>query len=542
MRYSILICLLAFLSLKQALAQKGTDHDKFARKFYQHYSYDESKVENLLPDAAALAYIASKTGEPLEALQTRNEQQRSFLKSDLSKLADKGQNKKNVIDDSRITIKQETPIKIADIVLMTHWGSEKFAILLQNCIQTDKGWVLGDFIGLEGDPKPDRAGTLKKEAQAKEQAVDEALKFKQEMVARELADNSKDFKFLTGVHWTGTYIFGDREGAPFFFNAASANLPDFTGKQYPDIFFGPDGNCEGKIWLPGPDQSLSGKYTRNSDHIQITGADTKATYEVYHVSQKRLVVKDVDKNLYYTLMSKEAMAQQSAGNPGSGKVKPWIGPTFPMQNAEPVTQYMKMDLIEKPLRGFLVYKDGKKVDAVIKYHAPEDLCRSASTLLLYRIPYGEAGFTEDETNNFLRFVMKDSLVAFSVGEQVFVPVQTSVPQWGILRTEGAIRQVVVIGKVTSGAKSGYATSTILDKLDGKKINAASMALSFKNSMADLVSDNKDIADKVANKAEGYRLLQLDAIISEYNAWFDKQYPGKVQYLFYDDGSVAWKGK
>lgn len=537
-------CLVIILPIV-AKAQKGTDHDKFARKFYQHYSYDESKVENLLPDAAALSYISSKTGEPLDALQARNEQQRKFLKSDLSKLSDAGENKKNVIDDSRIEIKQETPIKVADILLMTHWGSQKFTILLQNCVQTDKGWFLGDFVGLQDAPKPDRGAFIKKEAAVAEQNVDEAKKFNAEMVAREMADQSREMKLLPGVHWTGTYIFGERNGAPFFFNASSANLPDFTGKQYPDLFFNADGKCEGKIWVPGPDLSLTGTYSLEGNLLRITGQDTKSNYEVFHVSTKRLVLKDIDKNLYYTLTSKEAMEKESSSaqvSSGSGKIKPWVGPTFAMQNADPVTQYFKMDLIEKPLRGFYIDKNGRKVNAVIKYQEPGKLCEAYSTLLLYKIAFGEDGFTEDETNNFIKFLPKDSVIAFSVGDQVFVPVQTNPRQWGVLRSEGGIRQVVVVAKVASGSKSGYLTSVLLDKLNGKKVNTASIALSFKNTLSDLVSDHSEMASKISSRTEGYRLMQLDAIIAEYNTWYDAKYPGAVQYLFYDDGTVAWRKK
>jgi len=541
----ILFFLICGVCFQHALAQKGTDHDKFARKFYQHYSYDESKVQNLLPDVDAIAFISTKTGESIAAIEARIAQQRAFLKSDLSKLGDRGQNKKNVIDGSRIEIKKEEPVRTADIFLSTHWGNEKFVFLLQNCIQTDKGWFLGDFVGLQGDAMPDRGAALKKEIAAIEKKADDAIKYKEEMEARELADKTIDLSRLTGIHWTGTYIFGRRDDAPFFFNASSNNLPEFTGKQYPDLYFAVDGKCEGKIWLPGPDLALSGAYTLENNIVRITGANAKANYEIYHVSLKRLVVRDMDKNIYYTLQSRESMESESAGpveSAGTGKIKPWVGPAFPMQGAEPVTQYFKMELVGKPMRGFYIDKNGRKINSVIKYQDPEDLCRASSTLLLYRIAYDEQGFTEDETNNFVRPLMKDSVVAFFIGEQVFVRVETSIPQWGILRSEGAIRQVAVFAKAVSGNKSGYATSTIIDKLGGKKLNAASLTLSFKSAMADLVSDNQELAANIANRTEGYRLMQLEKIIAEYNAWYDTRYPGVVQYLFYENGAVAWRKK
>jgi hypothetical protein len=197
-------------------------------------------------------------------------------------------------------------------------------------------------------------------------------------------------------------------------------------------------------------------------------------------------------------------------------------------------------LIGKPVRGFYIDQGGNKREAVIKYQEPELLATATSALLLYKIAYNESGYTEDETSNFYKPLLKDSVVAFSMAGQVYVPVQLSARTWGILRKEGAIRQVVVISKTSNGPQTGYLTGTILDKLEGKKENIASMMLSFKSSMADLVTDHKELADKIRAKTEGYRMLQVEKIAAEYNEWYDKQYPGKVKYLFNEDGSVAWK--
>lgn len=528
---SILPCIFALL-VSAVFAQKGTDHDKFARKFYQQFSYAEDKVETLLPDKDALVYISAKTGEPIGSLETKLTEQKKFLKKDIYNLSIKGQTQKNVIDGTRIVLLQESPIKRADIFLSTHWGQEKYSILLHNCVQTDKGWFLGDFVGLEGE--------------SREGAVSQVYAEKRKQISQWLADNAKDYTALSDVQWNGVQIFGEYKEIPFYSATIKSKLPDSSANELPQFRLNKNGQVEAKlVSYSGKEKLLPfSSWKLEGDKLTFSG-NSPMVYEVYHVSKKRLVLKDT-RNFYYDLVNHEeyvknaqATATTATGN-GETKIKPWIGPSFPLQNAEPYTQFFKKELVGKPVKGFYIDRNGNKVNAVIKYQEPELLASATSTLLLYKKAYDEPGFMEDETTTFLKAVMKDSVIAFFVGDQVFVPVQTSSKQWGVLRSEGAIRQVVLIGKVVSGGKTGYLVSTIIDKLGGKNENIASMVLSFKNTMAEMVADNKTMADKIRNKEEGYRYLQLDKIVNEYNEWFDKQYPGKVAYLFYNDGTVAWK--
>ena len=63
----------------------------------------------------------------------------------------------------------------------------------------------------------------------------------------------------------------------------------------------------------------------------------------------------------------------------------------------------------------------------------------------------------------------------------------------------------------------YFTKTIYYKEGVKPVDNESMALGFKKKMAELVSDNEKLANKVLNKEKGYRMLNMEKIINEYNS-------------------------
>lgn len=44
-------------------------------------------------------------------------------------------------------------------------------------------------------------------------------------------------------------------------------------------------------------------------------------------------------------------------------------------------------------------------------------------------------------------------------------------------------------------------------------------LKFARNMADYVKDDVELAQKIANKTEGYKNINIEAIIREYNAWY-----------------------
>ncbi|MBP9068249.1 MAG: hypothetical protein KBG47_01990 [Bacteroidia bacterium] len=192
--------------------------------------------------------------------------------------------------------------------------------------------------------------------------------------------------------------------------------------------------------------------------------------------------------------------------------------------------FINEKLFDKPMRGYYMDLNGKIVDAVIKYQSPEMMNSPKSTLLIYKTAYNEPGFTEDESNNFVAAKLKQEVLVFFVNGHVYVPVDGD--KWCILLKEGAIRQSVYIFKSQTGSgKTGFGESQFIHKHAGKSMAVATMGLGFKGNMANMVEDNKELATKIENKEEGYKFLQYTKIIGEYNAWFDKQYPNKLNYIY-----------
>ncbi len=69
--------------------------------------------------------------------------------------------------------------------------------------------------------------------------------------------------------------------------------------------------------------------------------------------------------------------------------------------------------------------------------------------------------------------------------------------------------------------------TLGRKLGGELIDFDSfkMLTGFKKQMSRLVADDPELSKKIAGKAEGYRIANLEKIVREYNAWYVKHHPG-----------------
>lgn len=64
----------------------------------------------------------------------------------------------------------------------------------------------------------------------------------------------------------------------------------------------------------------------------------------------------------------------------------------------------------------------------------------------------------------------------------------------------------------------FETKLIVAKDPTEPIEYGMLGLSFKKKMPPLISDNPEMATKVANKEKGYTFLHLFDVIKEYNAW------------------------
>jgi hypothetical protein len=64
----------------------------------------------------------------------------------------------------------------------------------------------------------------------------------------------------------------------------------------------------------------------------------------------------------------------------------------------------------------------------------------------------------------------------------------------------------------------FDTKTIIAKGGVDPIEYGILGMQFAKKMPPLIADNKEMAEKVANKEDGYKFLQMFAVIEEYNKW------------------------
>ena len=181
---------------------------------------------------------------------------------------------------------------------------------------------------------------------------------------------------------------------------------------------------------------------------------------------------------------------------------------FPMVGNDASSQFVQHDKIGQTMDGYYIDQDYKKVETKIKYEAPEIMM---------------------DPNKYIKIngydIVKSNFKAFYVADQMYV---FTGEYWDILVKEGAIRK---LARVVKNEETGnYVLGELVQKLEMGPENTVSFMMGFKNKMAELISDNAEMATKVKNKEEGYKFKDIDKIMNEYNAWFDLQYPGKAEYL------------
>jgi len=207
----------------------------------------------------------------------------------------------------------------------------------------------------------------------------------------------------------------------------------------------------------------------------------------------------------------EESGQEEPQENDNTNIKIYEATRFPMRGTDASSQFIKHELIGQTLDGYYLDQNYNKVEAKIKYQAPEIMSDPNKYLMVM--------------DNNSKGMSKNGLKAFFVGGQMYV---FTGEYWDILVKEGAIRRLARV--VKNESTGNYVLGELVQKLDLGPENTASLGLGFKNKMADLVKDNSEIADKVSSKAEGYRFKDLEKIADEYNAWYNQKYPGQVVYL------------
>ena len=195
-----LTTLMVLFILPSAFAQKPKktiDSEKFAKKV--KFSFVPQYVNSRAPDAKALEYIAEKTGTPLNEVKKKDEADRISLKEDVQLFSKYGL----IFTVTKVEekIKQSTPIKIADIVMHCATGSSSFELTLENCVQTNISWYLGDGASWKGDVF---AGLDEDLAEQEEKENAAEAKQKKEQAEKERREFVRDSLLVARPGWEST--------------------------------------------------------------------------------------------------------------------------------------------------------------------------------------------------------------------------------------------------------------------------------------------------------------------------------------------------
>ena len=410
LRAVLILTLTSLLISSSLLAQKPKktyDEKKFMKKV--QFSFTPELIGKWMPDDAALEYVSEKSGKSLDELKVANSANLEGVKKSITEINSLGLI--YVWDNIEVQIVQESPVKVANLLIHCHAKDKKFVINLTNCVQTNLSWYLGDGVVPEGDG----------------------------------------------------------------FDGAVAVTESKKNKKV--------GGLLGKM----------------SDLNQ-------ATKEMENDARNQILIKQIVRD------------SLNAMRPGYE------------------TNYESFQYDESknniPMYGYYILNDGTKVNNVIILNqAPEFFVGSKTNQFHLTICKNEINspmtgpFNEDP--NFREYINKRDIKAFYVNNYLYK--KMGFYGWVVALNEGAIHSFISVEKIIFNDKVSYKTAKRTQKLEGEAYGTIFMPISEK----DLLKMMEDAPEIVQAYKEGKYDLEFAEI--EYNIWYDKNNPNKIDYIFGVDG-------
>ena len=70
--------------------------------------------------------------------------------------------------------------------------------------------------------------------------------------------------------------------------------------------------------------------------------------------------------------------------------------------------------------------------------------------------------------------------------------------------------------------AGYESTGFLETLDGELVDISAFLLGFKSKMPDYVKGHSEMINKIEKKEKGYKFMNLNDVVREYNAWYTEK--------------------
>lgn len=191
-------------------------------------------------------------------------------------------------------------------------------------------------------------------------------------------------------------------------------------------------------------------------------------------------------------------------------------------NKEAYKRYVNIDKYDQPLEGFVVFNSGNKEDITIKYEEPYLLLDPQLPLVTYK------------KKNKEKLYLKSKLAGFYVNNQLYVKehFDGDSSRWVMVVREGAIRESIILEPNLPYDRPEYysVNRLITNTISLKSYYAGRLAINFGRNMSSMIFDYAQLNKKVRDAEEGYKFLNYQQIVAEYNMWFNSNYPDVVPYI------------
>lgn len=145
-KYFISILLLATFVAHGQKPKKTFDHTEFSKQVVLGIAYS---MDGSYLDYNAQQYIIIKTGKTSSEISEMAANYKASCEKDLVEI--RNQKLAIMVETVDVSVIQESPYKVADIIIHSTYDGKKIDLKLTNCIQTDRSWFLGDHITASGD-------------------------------------------------------------------------------------------------------------------------------------------------------------------------------------------------------------------------------------------------------------------------------------------------------------------------------------------------------------------------------------------------------
>jgi len=411
-------------------------------------------------------------------------------------------------------------IKTADIILEVKQALKKINIVLENCIQTDTEWLIGDRIYATGTKEKIMADTRKSndllsnlsEPQIKESVLD-----------------------ING-RWSS------RKAIISYDNYSEKIILEEDDLKWSelrklDFMLLNNGKLSIGVFLVKKDNynAYSNKWSyRNKSKTILFSSDEPGIYESKTVAVKSLT--DREMVVEYSDMGVTTTYFLDYSTPGRKELT-----SAELKNSKWYRLYLsKIDLTmtaksskrkDHVFKGLAIYKSGKFEEINLKYENPIDFTKSREPLYIYTDEYLGAEKTDESA---VSFIDKDELNGLIIEDELWLPkIIKNKVKWALISVQGPITSFTIY-EIPTSSKMQISNvpqpepnpeenrKLYLQRYDGKLYQ--NKLIGFRKAVADLVLECKELSGKIKNKEKGYGASNQDRVAIEFNQWYKENNP------------------